>query len=668
MANLIRLKQLDQADLSGFFNDAFVNTGLASKTYVDRFSDQTVSGIKTFENGINLDNIDNLNLSGVDISIGDASVSITNSDLGTSSANLIVQGSGDFFKGIKLGSNQIGSLNPAIILYDSPNGDYNQISWNDSYLTFINIPNINNQSLGYDFSVDPAGTVRTIAVDSKVVHNTTNETISGVKTFANPGIFNTISGDFSLDISTPYDLTLRNGIGASLYLGGEEKTVILSGAETSFIFTYLGIISPFVDIVGRLSGSTGIFGRLFANNLVYNTGNQTISGVKTFENSIIANTISGKRTSIFFGDRFNLNLEAMDNVYSPAPFVTGGGGIKIVGGSGSYFGGPVALYGGRGPNGIYDGSIDIRASSINFNISDTSNIGKSVTVYKTGSVENLTIQENYINVNNQITVSGNVNLSSGALTASNLVYNTGAQNISGSKTFFDSGIFSLSGASPLSLPSNPLSIVGSGNTYLQLNIQNRATGLTASSDLVITANNGTDSTNFINLGINNVGYNDPAFTNGTGLDGYLFIDGGNLDIGTRTAGRAIEFHAGGTIAGSTIARINQNGLGMVSGYVFNTVNAAVVAGTNAQGQGPLTSQVNIIITNANNPGGVTLPTALSGFSSRIMVRNTAANPVNVYPANGARIDASGINFSGAYLIQNAQKEFYSVGTGQWYSI
>jgi hypothetical protein len=125
----------------------------------------------------------------------------------------------------------------------------------------------------------------------------------------------------------------------------------------------------------------------------------------------------------------------MDNVYSPAPFVSGGGGIKIVGGSGSFFGGPVALYGGRGPNEIYDGEIDIRSSSISFNAADTSNIGKSVTVYKTGSVENLTIQENYINVNNQITVSGNVNLSSGVLTASNLVYNTGNQTISGVKTF-----------------------------------------------------------------------------------------------------------------------------------------------------------------------------------------------------------------------------------------
>jgi hypothetical protein len=149
---------------------------------------------------------------------------------------------------------------------------------------------------------------------------------------------------------------------------------------------------------------------------------------------------------------------------------------------------------------------------------------------------------------------------------------TGNQTISGVKTFANSGIFSLSNALASGLPNNPLSVVASGNTYVQLNIQNRATGLNASADLVITANNGTDSSNFINLGINNVGYNDPAFTNGTGLDGYLFIDGGNLDIGTRTPGRVIEFHAGGTVSGSTIARIDASGINILSGtYRVNNI-------------------------------------------------------------------------------------------------
>jgi hypothetical protein len=135
------------------------------------------------------------------------------------------------------------------------------------------------------------------------------------------------------------------------------------------------------------------------------------------------------------------------------------------------------------------------------------------------------------------------------------------------------GTFSNGSIAAVPLLNNPLTIVGSGNSYMQLNIQNRATGTLATADLVLTANNGTDSTNFINLGINNVGYSDPLFNNGTGLDGYLFIDGGNLDIGTRTAGKIIEFHAGGTTQDKTIARITESGLNLVSGNL--TVSGSI---------------------------------------------------------------------------------------------
>ena len=162
--------------------------------------------------------------------------------------------------------------------------------------------------------------------------------------------------------------------------------------------------------------------------------------------------------------------------------------------------------------------------------------------------------------------------------APNLVYNTGAQTISGIKTFFNSGIFSSGAVSAVPLLNNPLSVVGSGNSYLQLNIQNRSAGTNASADLVITANNGTDNSNYINLGINNSGYNDGGFTNGTGLDGYLFIDGGNLDIGTRTSGRFIEFHVGGTSQNDTIARITRSGLNIVSG-TLTTLNRPTVNGS-----------------------------------------------------------------------------------------
>jgi hypothetical protein len=174
-------------------------------------------------------------------------------------------------------------------------------------------------------------------------------------------------------------------------------------------------------------------------------------------------------------------------------------------------------------------------------------------------------RNNFILTGNSLGLGGLPNTGTTKLYVSGNVLVSGDSTFQGNSTVNGSGIFSLSGALASGLPNNPLSVVGSGNTYLQLNIQNRATGVNASADLVITANNGNDSSNFINLGINNVGYNDPLYNNATGLDGYLFIDGGDLDIGTRTAGKIIEFHAGGTTESNVIARISQSGFSLISG-------------------------------------------------------------------------------------------------------
>jgi len=75
---------------------------------------------------------------------------------------------------------------------------------------------------------------------------------------------------------------------------------------------------------------------------------------------------------------------------------------------------------------------------------------------------------------------------------------------------------------------------------------------------------------------------------------------------------------------------------------FSTT-AAVTAGTNAQGQGALTTDSNLITTAAANPSGVTLPTATVG--RRIYITNAGANPVNVYPDTGATLDALAANAS-----------------------
>ena len=101
----------------------------------------------------------------------------------------------------------------------------------------------------------------------------------------------------------------------------------------------------------------------------------------------------------------------------------------------------------------------------------------------------------------------------------------------------------------------------------------------------------------------------------------------------------------------------------LSAETYST-NAAVTAGTNAQGQGALTSDYNVVTTTATNPSGVTLPTATVG--RRIIVVNKGTNSINVYPATGGAIDAIAAN-SPIGLVAGGWMEFNASSATQWYS-
>jgi hypothetical protein len=101
----------------------------------------------------------------------------------------------------------------------------------------------------------------------------------------------------------------------------------------------------------------------------------------------------------------------------------------------------------------------------------------------------------------------------------------------------------------------------------------------------------------------------------------------------------------------------------LSGETYST-SAAVTAGTNAQGQGALTSDLNVVTTTAANPSGVTLPTATTG--RRIVIVNKGTNPISIYPATGAQIDALGAN-AAITLNVNGVLDFNASSATQWYS-
>jgi hypothetical protein len=90
---------------------------------------------------------------------------------------------------------------------------------------------------------------------------------------------------------------------------------------------------------------------------------------------------------------------------------------------------------------------------------------------------------------------------------------------------------------------NVISGKGNLNNYLQLNIQNTNQGTSASSDVVATADNGNETTNYIDMGINSENYSQNFV--GAANDAYLYSTGRHLHIGN-TSNFPVQIFTGGS--------------------------------------------------------------------------------------------------------------------------
>lgn len=107
---------------------------------------------------------------------------------------------------------------------------------------------------------------------------------------------------------------------------------------------------------------------------------------------------------------------------------------------------------------------------------------------------------------------------------------------------------------------NLVSARGSINNYLQLNIQNKSAGNTASSDVVATADNGSETANFIDMGINSSGFSNTTYPiiGGTN-NAYLYSTGNDFVIGNASSGKNLRFFTGGYANANERMRIDGSG-------------------------------------------------------------------------------------------------------------
>ena len=103
---------------------------------------------------------------------------------------------------------------------------------------------------------------------------------------------------------------------------------------------------------------------------------------------------------------------------------------------------------------------------------------------------------------------------------------------------------------------------GTINSYFQINIRNLSPGNQSSSDIVCTANNGTETTYFMNMGINGSGFlyqNGNPIETGKANDCYVISSGNDLYIVNNNASKDMLFLTGGTSANNERFRIRSNG-------------------------------------------------------------------------------------------------------------
>ena len=93
-------------------------------------------------------------------------------------------------------------------------------------------------------------------------------------------------------------------------------------------------------------------------------------------------------------------------------------------------------------------------------------------------------------------------------------------------------------------------------SYSQIISQNLSSNSLASTDFVAQSDNGSNISNYIDIGINSSTYNDHAYTISGQNDGYVYVNGGELALGTQTIGKDVVFHTDGTLLTNEAGRIH----------------------------------------------------------------------------------------------------------------
>lgn len=330
-------------------------------------------------------------------------------------------------------------------------------------------------------------------------------------------------------------------------------------------------------------------------------------------------------------------------------------------------------------NNISTGNLAATANVSAINVAATANVNggnvnSSGLIVATGNING-----GNLNISNKVTAStgfftGNVDVIGNLNATVGVVYANSGIFYGNAITGIDAAFAGVPGFTPLG--SNVImQFAGNVNAYAQLNFQNINSGNASSTDYIATANNGDDSTYFIDFGITgntHDGIHDGFFGDTSSAnDGYLYIvasdsegpgsqNVGNLILGSTNGN--VKIFVGNTAEANVVAVASSGGLSVfgnlsVSSNVVANIDATDVYASNSVVTPTLTSLGNLNIT-SSAPGNIFIDPVGSG-QLQIVGTNGFVVPVGNTAQRPANPDAGTLRFNSATL----QLEVYD-GT-QW---
>ena len=186
--------------------------------------------------------------------------------------------------------------------------------------------------------------------------------------------------------------------------------------------------------------------------------------------------------------------------------------------------------------------------------------------------------------------------------------------------------------------STAVSVLANTNNFSEVNVQNLNSGGSASSDLVVTADNGSASTHYVDLGINGSTGGAAPFITANGA--YLYTTDNQLDISAQGASGIINISVGATPA--IVAAFD-----VTNGVTFNDKTTA-------------TKQLRLQLANQTAATILTLSTGAQTASRQISVPVLAAN--DTFAILGAQTFTGAQTMSSALMLASGTVDL-TVGNG-----